>query len=60
MTLDLVVHPVEGSCLWAWTIRDDGRIVESSWDSWWMAYDSPVDAEAAGRARLATLTTRVA
>ncbi|MBI1734331.1 MAG: hypothetical protein HYR51_04085 [Candidatus Rokubacteria bacterium] len=46
--------------LWCWEISEakSGRIVETSWSSEWMAYDSPDEALAAGQRRLAELTGR--
>ena len=45
--LRLLVEPA----MWCWDIRDrhSGRIVESSWTTYWMAYDSRDEAVAAGR-----------
>ena len=47
-------------CLWCWEIRDPERdeIIDSSWTSEWMAYDSPEEALRAGRQRLTSLTRR--
>jgi hypothetical protein len=41
-------------CLWRWEIRDAlrGEVLETSWTSEWMAYDSAEEAYEAGRRRL--------
>jgi hypothetical protein len=55
MALELVIHPVVDGSLWAWKLLDGDRVVESSWDSWWIAYPTPAEAEAAARIRRAVL-----
>jgi hypothetical protein len=42
--------------MWQWEIRDPRRdeVVATSWNSEWMAYESPDDALRAGQARLDT------
>lgn len=57
----LAVRPrlLSEPCLWCWEIRDaDGELVESSWASTWMAYESRETAEEAGLSRLAELSAR--
>ncbi|HEX3176742.1 MAG TPA: hypothetical protein VHZ49_08695 [Methylomirabilota bacterium] len=47
-------------CLWRWEIRDCERdeVLETSWTREWMAYESPEEAERAGRQRLTSLRRR--
>jgi hypothetical protein len=56
---DLVVSVrlLDEPSLWCWeiTVGDTGRLVETSWSSEWMAYDSADEALTAGRRRLAEL-----
>jgi hypothetical protein len=51
----LLVQP----CLWYWEICDgvNGRLVESSWASDWVAFASRQEAVAAGARRLVELET---
>jgi hypothetical protein len=44
-------------CLWEWVIRDTERqqVLESSWTSGWIAYDSAEEAYRAGGERLRAL-----
>jgi hypothetical protein len=54
--LTLGVRLLGEPCLWLWELRArDGRVLESSWDTQWVAFASREDAEAAGRRRLAEL-----
>jgi hypothetical protein len=56
--LEVSVQMAEPSfCLWEWVIRDAERqeVVESSWSSRWIAYDSAEEAYRAGGERLKTL-----
>ena len=57
--LVLQVRVLADPCLWYWEIRDgvDGRLVESSWASDWVAFASRTEAAAAGAGRLAELAT---
>jgi hypothetical protein len=52
--LSVEVRLMTEPCLWQWQIRDPlrGEIVESSWTSEWMAYESAEEAYEAGRRRL--------
>jgi hypothetical protein len=56
-SLSLEVQLMSEPCLWRWEIRDRerGEVVESSWTREWMAYESPEEAERAGRQRLTSL-----
>jgi hypothetical protein len=56
--LTVEVRLLPEPCLWAWEIRDRtrGGVVDSSWDSEWIAYDSADEAYSAGRQRLTHLT----
>jgi hypothetical protein len=58
--LTIAVHLMSEPCLWQWEIRDPRRdeVVASSWNSEWMAYDTPDEAYRAGQARLDTLVPR--
>ena len=58
--LSLEVQLMSEPCLWRWEIRDPERdvVVESSWTREWMAYESPEEAERAGRQRLRSLARR--
>jgi hypothetical protein len=58
--LSLEVELMSEPCLWRWEIRDPERdvVVESSWAREWMAYESPEEAERAGRQRLRSLARR--
>jgi hypothetical protein len=58
--LSLEVELMSEPCLWRWEIRDPerGEVVESSWTREWMAYESPEEAERAGRQRLRLLVRR--
>jgi hypothetical protein len=53
----LEVQLMSEPCLWRWEIRDreGGEVLESSWTREWMAYESPEEAERAGRQRLTSL-----
>jgi hypothetical protein len=56
--LEVSVQLAEPSfCLWEWVIRDVDReeVVESSWTSRWIAYESADEAYRAGGERLAAL-----
>ncbi len=53
--LTIEVERLGDPCVWTWTIRAGTAIVENSWDSWWVGYDSRREAETAGRQRLALL-----
>lgn len=55
--LVLQVRVLSEPCLWYWEIRDaaDGRLVESSWASEWVAFASRTEAAVAGARRLAEL-----
>ena len=57
--LVLRVRLLAQPCLWYWEICDgvDGRLVESSWASDWVAFASRQEAVAAGTRRLAELGT---
>jgi hypothetical protein len=46
-------------CAWYWQILDgrDGRLMESSWATEWVAFASRAEAAAAGASRLAELRT---
>jgi len=52
------VNLMSAPCLWRWEIVDteDGALVESSWASQWMAYESSQEALWAGILRLAELS----
>ena len=56
----LEVQLMSEPCLWRREIRDRERdvVVESSWTREWMAYESPEEAERAGRQRLRSLARR--
>ena len=51
------VRLLDEPSLWSWEITEaeSGRLVETSWSSEWMAYDSAAEALAAGQRRLAEL-----
>ena len=54
--LDLSVRLLDDPCLWCWEIVDrnrGGAIVQSSWASEWMAYETREEALRAGSGRLA-------
>jgi hypothetical protein len=53
----LEVQLMSEPCLWRWEIhdRERGEVVETSWTREWMAYESPEEAERAGRQRLIAL-----
>jgi hypothetical protein len=56
--LDVRVRLLADPCLWCWEIIDRDRhgvVVESSWACDWTADESPGDALAVGRVRLAEL-----
>jgi hypothetical protein len=55
--LSVEVQLMSEPCLWRWEIRDyeRGEVVENSWTREWMAYESPEEAERAGRQRLTSL-----
>jgi len=57
--LVLRVRLLAQPCFWYWEICDgvDGRLVESSWASDWVAFASRQEAAAAGARRLAELET---
>jgi hypothetical protein len=52
--LHLEVRLLAEPALWCWEIRDrrSGQVIESSWATNWMAYESRAEAVAAGRERL--------
>jgi hypothetical protein len=54
--LTVRVNLMAEPCLWQWEIRDPRRdeVVATSWNSEWMAYESPDEAFRAGQARLDT------
>ena len=58
--LSVEVRLMDEPCLWRWQIRDRDRdeVVDSSWTREWMAYESPEEAERAGRQRLRSLARR--
>jgi hypothetical protein len=55
--LSLEVQLMSEPCLWRWEIhdRERGEVLETSWSREWMAYESPEEAERAGRQRLTSL-----
>lgn len=55
--LALQVQLMSEPCLWRWEIldRERGEVLETSWTREWMAYESPEEAERAGRQRLIAL-----
>jgi hypothetical protein len=55
--LNVQVRWLPEACLWGWEIYDsrDGTLVESSWQTAWVAFATQAEAEAAGRRRLAEL-----
>jgi hypothetical protein len=56
--LEVLVQMAEPSfCLWEWVIRDVERaeVIESSWTSRWIAYESAEEAYRAGGERLTAL-----
>jgi hypothetical protein len=59
MTRDLrvVVRLLTEPSLWSWELRDvvTGVPVESSWSSYWMAFDTREEARADGLRRLAEI-----
>ncbi len=54
------VRLLDEPALWCWEISEagSGRVVETSWSSQWMAYDSSDEAFADGQRRLAELSGR--
>jgi hypothetical protein len=58
--LSVEVQLMSEPCLWRWEIHDQerGEVVETSWTREWMAYESPEEAERAGRQRLTLLARR--
>ena len=58
--LSVEVQLMSEPCLWRWEIRDRLRdeVLETSWTREWMAYESPDEAERAGRQRLTWLHRR--
>jgi hypothetical protein len=58
--LSVEVQLMSEPCLWRWEILDQDRgvVVENSWTREWMAYESPEEAERAGRQRLTSLARR--
>ena len=56
--LTLSARYLEEAALWCWDIHETGtgRLVESSWSSEWVAYESRSEAHAAGIRRLAELS----
>ncbi len=61
--MDLTVRLLAEPCLWCWEIVDrrlGDTLVQSSWATEWMAYESRGEALAAGRRRLAELLPRSA
>jgi hypothetical protein len=58
--LSVEVQLMSEPCLWRWAIRDCERdeVLETSWTREWMAYESPEEAERAGRQRLTSLRRR--
>jgi hypothetical protein len=55
--LVLEVKLLADPCHWYWEIRDgrDGRLVASSWADAWIAFESRIEAVAAGARRLVEL-----
>jgi hypothetical protein len=59
--MDLTVRLLAEPCLWCWEIVDrrlGDTLVQSSWATEWMAYESREEALTAGRRRLAELLPR--
>lgn len=58
--LNVQVRWLPEPCLWCWEIYDprEGRLVESSWQTAWVAFATREEAEAAGLRRLAELMGR--
>jgi hypothetical protein len=54
MAVEIVVYQVDGA-LWAWKLTDGDVVIESSWDSWWVAYPTAAEAESAARVRRTVL-----
>jgi hypothetical protein len=52
-----VVRLIGEPSLWCWELRDavTGALVESSWSSYWMAFESRGEARADGLRRLAAI-----
>jgi hypothetical protein len=58
IAMDLRVRLLPEPCLWCWEIverRRGGTLVQSSWATEWMAYESREEALAAGHGRLSEL-----
>lgn len=51
------IHLMSDPSLWCWTIDDPGtgRVIESSWSTYWAGFESREDAQEDARRRLATL-----
>jgi hypothetical protein len=51
------VRFLHDECLWSWELVDGrtGSLIESAWQTGWLAYESPDEAHAAGADRLRSL-----
>jgi hypothetical protein len=51
------IHLMSDPCLWCWSFVDpgSGRILESSWSTYWAGFESREDAGEDARRRLAIL-----